>query len=563
MNKLTPPTSPDRDSEEIVPLISYLSVLVGWWKEIALCTFLMAIGCGTLMMAVRILVPRYEASSAVALLRVTSNVAIDKKFSTGATGDAPVRRSGSTAATARRAAFVGMVKTGNVAQAVAERLSEKLGEKAVAAAKLLESIDAGLVAVGALSLRNTSDLIRITARADSPEKVAFIANAWAEEYVDHVNNLYRHTPAKQINMIQAEIKRTQEAYNTAQKELETFLAISKIESLKRTIERRNHAVTKLTEIWTNQLGNLLHVEEENVRRKSEAVSLYVETQEKSLSETYALRRALSQLLLKAEDLHSQTERGGTERVSAGNMLALMLLKTHAYSPTAILPKSLEISLDDFLQVDVSKAEFLTEIKALLVTLRNRLKVIDRLVLEQSNQIRHGRSLNSILDIDLADLSSPHELGLSQNIHFNGDRPSFVEEIQNLEKENETSPLSVLINNFQKEIRSSTAEVEMLEATRENLIQDRDVQRSALQTLQNEIVELKLAMSAFTSEVRLASHALVPVESAYPSALLIAGLGGIAGLLVVVSLAFLLNSQGSPPPLEKWRATRPGQNRDVG
>lgn len=563
MNKPTSPTSPDRDSEETVPLISYVFVLVGWWREIALCTFLMAIGCGTLMMAVRVLVPRYETSSAVALLRVTSNVAIDKKFSTGATGDARVsgRREGWNAASSRRAALVGLVKTGKVARVVAERLSEKLGEKDIPAARLLESIDAGLVTVGALSLRNSSNLIRITARADSPERVAFIANAWAEEYVNHVNNLYRYTPANQLDMIYAELKRTQEAYHAAQKELETFLAASKVASLNNEIVRRQHILTKLYELQNALVTNAVHTEEENIKRKSEAVTLYVEMQSKKLSENYAYRRRLEQLVSNATDLRSQIENGG-ERVTIANSLALLLLKADAYAPSTNLPKSLEISLDNSLGADVSKAEFLVDIEAFVVTLQQRIENIDAFVMKESREIRHGASLVDILDRNL--IFSDSQNGNSGPVRIVKQNLSEIAtQVLDLEQLHTDSRITQLVQNLERDAQLLRMEVERMEATQSNLIQNRDVQRAALQTLQNEIVELKLAMSAFTSEVRLASRALVPVDPAYPSVVLIAGLGGIAGLLAVVSLVFLLNSQGSSPLLEKWRATRPGQSRGAG
>ena len=560
MSELASQTPLDGDSEDIVHPTNYVLVLTAWWREVVLGTFLVAIGCGILMLAVQTLLPRYEASSYVTILRVTSNVAIDKRFSTGATTDdqASWRRRGILARNSRRAGLVGLVKSGNVARAVAEDLSEKLGEKKVSAAQLLETVDAELVTVGTLSMRNTSDLIRITARADSPEKSAFIADAWAEEYVNHVNQLYRHTPANQLTLILTEMKRTQETYDAVQKELETFLINSNVEKLNALLTTKQEAVSHLHSLQREAFKKALFSAEQDLERRTYAVDLMISSERDRLAETHARKRDLETLLTMAEDFRVQIKNGGIES-GASNTLTLTLLKAAAYAPSNnLFSKSLEIDLAEALRTENDRrTALLTDLEAMISIVENRIEILDTSIVSQGDSLYrfNNRSRSPSLFTEVRSIAKT-----------NSGRPTrkedqdLAQQIDFVVNEAEGAPFKKPIDKLQYQIQLLKAEIETANSKRDALVQNRDVQQAALATLQNEIAELKLAMAAFTSEVRIAASALVPIDPAYPSAWLIAGLGGIAGLLATVGLAFSLNFGGSPPLLREWSATRPGRTR---
>ena len=535
------------DRGEEVSLGRYVRVLVAWWREIVLGAVLAAVGSGALILAIQVILPMYESSSDVAIVRMTSSVSLDKKFSTGATTDDTKRRMRSLniEATAKRAAFLGLVKSGNVAQAVSERLREQLDEKEAHAARLIEEIGAELVAVGTLSPRNTSNLIRVTASADSPEKAAAIANAWAEEYVDHVNRLYRHTPSDQLDSLVAELEKTREAHDAAQKKLETFIANSNVGQLNRWIEAKHNLVVNLRDLWSDMVDVQMLTMQKAQENQTETVRLLIESREDALSESYTTRRRLESMLNNAMDIRSQIERGHQTSV-ASNALALMMLKTEAYASSARLLSALEVNFDNVVGNNGDETDQLTDVNALIATLQNRIEKID-LDIE-----KYEKLLSSYITTTTTTTTTTTESSLLALEDM--DAQFTVKDANN--------PLPRLINELEREIQSLRAESEAVSTRLAVLVQNRDVHRSALETLGNEIVELKLAMSAVTSEVRLASRALVPVDSAYPSAPLVAVLGGILGLLAAVCLAFFANSEGVRPLLEKRRTARSDQNRDA-
>lgn len=554
MNNRLPRTSPDQDSESTISPISYVLVLGAWWREIALGTLLVAIGCVVSVQAIRIVLPQYETWADVALLPVASSIAIDTTYRTGATDDAAPRRRRTLDKNARRAAFVGLVRSGSVAQATADRLRGKLYEKDISASTLLERIDAKLATVGPLSLRNTSDLIRITARDDSPEKAAALASAWGEVFVAQVNRLYKGAPENQLTTILAEEKRTQKAYALAQKRLETFLISSNAENLERSLRAVQEALSSLYALKQERFKNILLSKEQDLQRQSQAVNLLVETQYNKLAESYALQRNLERVLMNAVDLRDQVERKEGKN-SPSNFIPFLLLKTEAYASSARLPESLDISIDDLAQVAAHQTDLLADVESLISTLDNRLNQVNTSIESQSRILASGEGLD-ILDTGKTNIASSLEnsdfydidIG-SAEIVLNGGEDSFA--------------LDAMIKKLEKQVQVKQGEIETLMAMQNSLTQNRDVQQAALRSLQNEAVELKLAMAAFTSEVRLASHALVPTRSIYPSAPLTASLGGTAGLLAMLPLVFSLNFRGIPPFLERWRATRPKQNKDGG
>lgn len=560
MNKLASKTPLDGDSEDIVPATNYVLVLIAWWREMVLGTFLVAIGCGVLMLAVQTLFPRYEASSYATILRVTSNVAIDKKFSTGATADgqASWRRRTSQGRTARRAGLVGLVRNGDVARAVAERLSGKLDEKNVAAARLLETIDAELATVGTLSMRNSSDLIRITAKADSPEKSVSIADVWAEEYVDHVNQLYRHTPANQLTLILDEMKRTQETYDAVQKELEAFIISSNVENLNAELLTKQEAVGHLHALQRNTFKKALFSTEQDLERRTYAVDLMISSERDELSETYSKKRTLETLLATAIDFRAQIKNERSES-DLFNALPFMILKTAVYAPSNdFFSKSLEIDLAETLRTENNRrTTLLADLEVLISTVKNRIELLEDSIIVKS------RRLYRFEDIDPERYTHFHDLSATETnggLQESGGTERVSRHIASVLGKGQSRPFQEDISEMQNQIQLLKAEIETANSKRETLVQNRDVQRAALVTLQNEIVELKLAMAAFTSEVRVAARAVVPIDPTYPPAWLIAGLGGVAGLLVTVCLAFSLNFAGIPPPLGKWSATRPGRTR---
>ena len=196
------------------PLWRYLFVLTAWWREIVVGATLFTILVSAAAAAVRLILPTYETFADVTIVGASANRSIDD------IADLSQR----DRMAPRRAALVGLVHNTNVARKVIERLRGQLDEEEAREAVLLEAITAEIFLARNVNRREGSDLIRITVRADSPEKTAAIANAWTEEYVTYVNRLYEPARENLTASITDELKRAREDYHAAQSALEAFMA---------------------------------------------------------------------------------------------------------------------------------------------------------------------------------------------------------------------------------------------------------------------------------------------------------------------------------------------------
>lgn len=224
------------------PLWKYLLVLTAWWREIVVGAALFTVLVSGAAWAVRLILPTYETFADVTIVGATANRSLDDAPSVSGLNQrdrmAP-----------RRAALAGLVHNTGVARKVIERLRGQLDEEEAREAVLLERIAAEIFMTRNVNRREGSDLIRITARADSPEKTAAIANAWAEEYVIHVNRLYEPARESLMASITEELKRAREDYHAAQSDLEAFMAGNNLDRLNRLIEAKNGILAQLTDLW--------------------------------------------------------------------------------------------------------------------------------------------------------------------------------------------------------------------------------------------------------------------------------------------------------------------------
>lgn len=224
------------------PLWRYLLVLTAWWREIVVGAALFTILVSAAAAGVRLILPTYETFADVTIVGASANRSIDD---TQSIADLSQR----DRMAPRRAALVGLVHNTSVARKVIERLRGQLDEEEAREAILLEAITAEIFLTRNVNRREGSDLIRITVRADSPEKTAAIANTWAEEYVVHVNRLYEPARESLTASIADELKRARDDYHAAQSDLEAFMAGNNLDRLNRLIEAKNGIVAQLTDLW--------------------------------------------------------------------------------------------------------------------------------------------------------------------------------------------------------------------------------------------------------------------------------------------------------------------------
>ena len=492
-------------------------ILLVWWREI-LGLALLSVILGTVWYALTL---EYEAAADVVVLRAQPSVVFDdKRFTTLP----EQRRQPATELLAGRDTLFGLASSGAVALAVSERLNERATDFRWQPAALLNAVDAELV--GAREARNTrgqtSAMVRITARADSPSDSAFIANAWAEAYVNLVNTLFAPNSARQLDSITDELAQAQHAYEAVQGELETFLATSPVRSLQQELEA-----------------------------KIAVLEGYFNSKIQSLNENRATRRRLNRILAAVQSMRTQVHTGG-EAGLVSNTLAIQLLKVEAYvmaakvaapvtaGPPSSLPGVAGNSNDRFspgdpmsLILDFSDSPELTldvslggtqadatgqqaDLEALDQALRRWLAGLDRTIAAQG-----------------ADLLKIGSYGLF---------PAAVRDSSETPASDDDAPVFRNIEEHYAGIRSLEALLEALGRQVEQLTSQRDRLFTALDVLRNREAEFRLAAAVSQAELRIASPAVEPLQlpSIGTHLLIPAFISGVAGLTLGIAMAFVGN-----------------------
>ena len=502
--------------------LNILTTAASWRKIISVIfvTFAVAAMGGAGTMILKTIMPKYETSADIAIIRTGGAVAIDKRFD-ATTGTNPRTFNRREDMLARRAALIGLVHSGDLSKRVVERLGELLKEYEHPEDRLLQNISAELVTIGALSRLNQSDLIRITANADSPEKAAAIANAWADEYVIFVNRLYENVSQPVIARVQDEVEKTEQAYIRAQGRLVTFLANSKNADLTHLIDMNSEIIGKYREIRQLTISTLA----------SNEINLQIE----QLSRFREKANTLSDILSNARGLLAHLENGGSAGADS-NALAISMLKLQAYTTKSALPENLELDIAAPIGKQIKNAEeYIADVRSLIMSLEQRIthikpsisssiSALSRLLVGPDTILETtGKTQNNIqIDTQNNILS-----GLEYYLLY-GDKP-LRQLIVNLESQNQSFREQIEVENF--EIH--------------NLTQRRDLLRSGLEALQNEQIELQLATAATSSEVRLASSAVTTQRSAWPSPVLVAAACGTVILPIAVLLVFFMHPWGYP------------------
>ncbi|MEZ4860945.1 MAG: hypothetical protein R3C14_06540 [Caldilineaceae bacterium] len=346
-------------AEDEIDLRQYLDVLIRWWREIIAITLGFVVLAVLAILTMRlVLPPQYVASADVAIVRTVSDVNFDERFKT----NPETLNNDTTSLSARRSALLGMVTTGAIAQSVALQLGDQLSEKEQIPANLLEMVTGDMVTSG--NARGDSDLIRISVIADTPEKSAAIANAWADQYVKEVNRVYGQVPDEVLSSIEAELTEAQQQYLNSQTNLEAFIANNRLDEL-------NTLVTVLQQRITQEAS-----------LQSAFLLQWQETQEQ-LSTAHALR--------------AQVEQGG-EGAARSNMAALQILKLRAFGMT---PTNLQLEVRDLPEID--QAAMMADLDGLITALEARMVDLNDKVAAGSAQLQASPTVSQTLTTALSEL----------------------------------------------------------------------------------------------------------------------------------------------------------------
>ena len=122
----------------------------------------------------------------------------------------------------RRRSLVALGRSLSFAEAVIARIGMRLPE-ALRSPEALQDL---------VEVRADNDLIQIDVTDTSPEQAALIANAWAETYVDRVNELFGETTLTS-DSFNSQTAQAKQDYDAKQQALEEYLGTSPVDRLTR------------------------------------------------------------------------------------------------------------------------------------------------------------------------------------------------------------------------------------------------------------------------------------------------------------------------------------------
>lgn len=510
----------DRNGE-YVPIVSYALVAASWWREIALGAVLAAVAAGALALLADVVAPEYSASADVAVIDTSTTVSLDDSFQ-AAENVFLQQRGGSQGYLARRAALLGLIKSGSVAEAVAGSMDWLDAGDPVKLSALLDSVSADLVTIGVVTDRNQSDLLRITLKADSPEKAVLGANAWATQYVTEVNRVFMPVTPAVVASVQLRLEEAEENYLKAQVELEKHLTDKNSERIQRRVDFMREDIARMGD----------------ARGAIMAIRIDTQTtqQANEMNRRHDIKRKLETMLGDAISLARHVEIGG-EAVVRSTSTAVQLLKFKLYGTT---DSRLQIALNNNRQMHGDSASLRDDINSLIAAMRIHLDSIN-IEIEQHTTYAPAQAMRSFSKADDPQEDDPLDFDLefsSQSSnqlvdYFSSSRDSYLASVESLEGE---------IQDFEVQLENIASRTKLL-------TQRRDLAYSNLETLQSEVVELQLTSAGSQSVVRIGAPA-VASESTRPRPIILGAAVGAAMLPLSTLLVFFLNAVGVQPLLRR-------------
>ena len=577
------PDLADWTYDDEIDLRQYLDVTFQWWREIVTFAVVGAVLAGmAVFLFSRIGEPTYKATASAVIARVSSNVTFDERFQTTTDG------SGATTETARRAALVNLVNSAAVADAVIADLGDMLTPEQQNPARLLNQVTADIAPSS--DSRTPSDIIRITVTAITPEKASAIANSWMRNYVDQVNAIYGQVPEELMASVQNELMVAEDDFENTQRQLEAFIAASKIQMLTRQIQTQQALLDTLRQ---GRIDAELAVVRQDLRTRQDlfeqlsmaetapALALISEQTRQNvtaITAAYARQEQVAQLLVQANALAEQLRQGGGDGTSG---LALDLLKAQVFAPdsavitpgsppadsevppaTVVMPSTLQFNVDaappQTAEAQLADVEGL--IAALELTQSQLSARIDDLAATVAaddayqflDQVQADAFTGSTTLPDGA-TAAAQTGGISDAILQSYADLFSIGTLSELARTTDTQTDEVLarISELESSIQQLNAELEAERARERQLTQKRDLAWNAYDTLSNKIVELNLERTASNSEVRMGAPATPPnnpVEGQSP--IMAAAIGGVLGLLFGLFYAFVANYMGKQPFLRR-------------
>lgn len=591
-------TDPD---EIVIDIGKYITHLARSWRLILAFAIIAAL----LASLVSIALPApYQAVASVAIVRSSTSVEFDPKIKTVSQDELAAAQPSTDN---RRNTLVSLVLNADIAQRVLQRLQTQPGlltDRETQPSVLMEKV------TGEIAARN--ELIQISVKDRDPVKAALIANAWAEEYERLVNILYVGASPVLAESVAKEYALAQQSAGEAQTSLETFIASSDEDALKRTIEERRQVLDALK---FGRQSALTLVISETLRVNSGIISAYLNAQsanrliafekeqqgqreligalldarnaanvvtvrsqlEANIELLHRLQATRVQTLLYLDSARAMHEslRSGGDAAAHSNQTALSLLKTNAFALSAPVSNTSSVQLQMAPDASPVSAEaMMGDVDGLIAAFQLQLKSVSQEIAILSESLQDGSVFNlgkpegatvnrlseaikqtypSLFDVsDIGQLSErvpvTNPLTLAAQRRAN-EAIQLQSNALGLDTKDDNSQGGI-ISALQSEISRAEAQLENQKSRKLVLTNNRDLKRATEETLSKKLAEVNLSKTLPGSEVRLAGPAIAPARRSQSAAVPVA-LAGLGGLLIAIIAALLIHGAPGLALRNRW------------
>lgn len=521
----------DQAPADEINLRQYLQTLVRWWRLILLCAIL---GAAAALLFSFMRERSYASTATVAIVRSATIVNFDPKIRTVSNTDPTA----SLDQASFRKALTTIANSADLATTVFAALKPQL-DPAIQDAEMLQA---------RMEITNDGDMIRIAARARSPEQATLLANVWAQEYVQRANQVYGDNYVS-LQAQNQQIESARADRDAKQEAVVAYLRDNPTEKLRQQMNEKQLIVSDLlqskkqaiqsviTETQQIQLRLLNDYLDAFADTRSTVFTEQVQTRLQNLRDLYALDLKLQHLSANAQALRARLSQSSS--VQPGNDLALNLLETSAFTTSADLPIDLQVSMNQ-LGSGRTPAEQQQALDVLVAELAKQRAQI------QTEIQATSKALLSDADYAYLETSAPNEPSPLSNA-IQRQRQALLD-LQGLDELVAYKPadgaVSTALEQLASEINVLSAQLEVERAKKAQLEFARDLAQTTYETLSNKAAESQVTQGAAGSVVRISTNAVEPTLPTSRNLLLTLGLGIMVGLLIGSATAFALEYLGA-------------------
>jgi uncharacterized protein involved in exopolysaccharide biosynthesis len=534
--------------EEEIDLRIYIDTLLKWWWLIALGAIV--VGGGAFFLS-SLMTPMYEASAGVVSLRSRVEISLGSGFESTSEDDFSLSPQASSVVldrTQRRLnTLIGMVRSGSIAQQVADELRAILDEEDADPARLVEYVKGRLLSSNG---NGDSDTIQIVVTHKDPVIAAEIANAWARAFEVHVNAIYGEASYRPFADIGGQVVAAKSGYDQAQAAWVAFLNTDdRIAELQRQVTEdeavieklrlgRQDSVAAVTDAQVDVQKRLLNTSV--VAEVGSNLTVFEKQRDelqRDFERDYGRMVRMKELLLDANLMREQLLSG---EVTGNDALVWLSFKAKVFSTADSLPfDTLDVTASSPGTL-LSATDPLTQVAdlgALIVAMESevsRLKTslqtqMEALATRESYQFLDALSMES-LNMEAA----PSGEALKRFTDWQGLLP-YADVLK--------APLDQEIVNLENHVRELKSEIVDLQGRKDELQNNRDLAWNAYTNLLSKEQEINIATTSAGSDVRFASPAVPPRDPVSPQKMRNTAIGLAVGLVGGVVAVFLLSYLG--------------------